>query len=270
MGVVVLAPELVGHVELGSQVVLLHQPPGTIGTCYGVTILEAVTQLVAGVVSVVGEARRVAAAEGSGDGQHVEVVTRQATRLVVFIDAHVGHGTIGAGHDVVAVVLVVVGEGHVHRGTELDAVTHVVVDDGRFRELVHLLANDRTRTLVVTGTDAEGCLVTTTRQVDIVAVLLTKLSHGINPVGIVRVVVVDVGHFRVVVQFRDGGCRLVGVEVSLLEHHGVTVTIQHLVTIGLPGTVELVGEVHLGRTTATTAQLDFDDTVGTLYTPLGC
>ena len=98
--------------------------------------------------------------------------------------------------------------------------------------------------------------------------LLTELLHFVDPVGVVAVVAVDVGEVVVVVKFGDGGSDLTWVVVGLFQHHGVAVTIEHLVAIGLPGAVELVGESHVGGTTVTTAQLDLDDTIGTTGTPL--
>ena len=124
-----------------------------------------------------------------------------------------------------------------------------------------MLANDRTGAHVVTGTDTEGCFLTTTRHCDVVLVLLTELLYSVNPISVVAEVVVDVGQFLVVVQLGEADVSLVRIEVSFLQHHGITVTIEHLVTIGLPCAAELVVEDNVGGTTVTTAQLDFDYTV---------
>ena len=206
------------------------------------------------------------------EGEHVEVVTRQVALGIIGHHAHVGHSLVGALQDVVAIVLVVVGEGHVHRGAELDAVAHLVVQRGALGELVHLLSDDGADALVVAGTDAELGLFTTAGEVDVIAVLLTELLHLVHPIGVVVEVVVDVGFVGVVVQLGDASSdavALCGIEVCLFQHHGVAVTVQHLVAVGLPGAVELIGEVHLCGTTTTAAQLDFDNTVGTSHTPLG-
>ena len=99
--------------------------------------------------------------------------------------------------------------------------------------------------------------------------LLTELAYGVDPIGVLAVVGIDVGFVLVVVQFRHIGGFLLGVEVGLLQHHGVAVTVEHLVAIGLPSAIELIGEGDVGLTLVTTAEFDFDDTVGTLGTPLG-
>ena len=200
MVVGILAPEFVGDVELGGQVVLLLLPPGQIGACHGVAVDKEVAQFVGRLTSIVLLPTGARLAERTGQGQHVEVVARLVAQGVVLVDAHVGHGSVGAGQDVVAVVLVVVAEGHVHRSTELDAVADVVVQRCALGELVVLLSDDGAGEFVVAGTDAERGLLATTVEVDRVTVFLTKLLHGIQPVGVVGVVVVDVRHFRVVVQ----------------------------------------------------------------------
>ena len=161
------------------------------------------------------------------------------------------------------------GEGHVHRGAELDTVTDVVIQSRGLGELIHLLPDDGTCRFIVTSTYAECSFFATTLQCDIIAMLFTETLHSIKPICVVREVIVDVGKFGVVVKLGNLSLHLCGIEEGFLLHHGVAVTVKHLVAVGLPSSRELIREVDLCGTTMTTTQLDFDDTICTFHTPLG-
>ena len=173
----------------------------------------------------------------------------------------------------ISVVLQVVGIGQREVGREADAVRHVVVQHQARGQTVHLLLDDRTRLVVVAGRDTEGSLLSTTRDVEVGLVLLTKLLDGVNPIGVL-VPVVGLGPRlgRHVVDFVDGrgGRRtLRGVVELFLEHHGVVVTIQQIVAARHPRTRELIAQRHFGFSACTALGGDLNDTVGALRTPDG-
>ena len=58
--------------------------------------------------------------------------------------------------------------------------------------------------------------------------------------------------------------------ISFLQHHGVTITIQHFHAWRLPSTREAVAKVHFGFTTSTTTSSDLDYTIRTSCTPNSC
>ena len=62
---------------------------------------------------------------------------------------------------------------------------------------------------------------------------------------------------------------MVWIVVCLLEHHGVSITSKHLITLGLPCAAELVSKVDAGLTTMTTTCLNLNDTIRAISTPLG-
>ena len=65
---------------------------------------------------------------------------------------------------------------------------------------------------------------------------LAKLRNLVNPVGILIKVAIVGRTVTVIGQLHNAGCivTLLGVEVSLLQHHGVFITAEHIHTLGLP------------------------------------
>ena len=96
------------------------------------------------------------------------------------------------------------------------------------------------------------------------------LLHLLQPVGIV-VVHLIFREGRVVVQLRNiaGHVAHLRIEVFFFHHHGVLVTVQHLIALGLIGArqTERIADARL--TTRTALGLDLDDTIRTLRTPDG-
>ena len=127
--------------------------------------------------------------------------------------------------------------------------------------------------MVETATDTERSLLTTTRDGDVVVLAETRLGDGVTPVGIVAILS-PLGKAARVVQIVDfgnsgsvrSGVVLTGVEVGLLQHHGVVVTTQQVIALGLMGGCELQGVGHVGLATDTTLGGQLDDTVTTLRT----
>ena len=275
--VIGLAEQLILNVELRGQVVLLLVPPCLFGTSHGITIHKHVLEIPGCLPVLVGTVFPLAGTTRAINGsqrQHVEVIIRRnkATGhrvLSVLIDTHVWHSIVCTRQDVVSVVLMVGRKGQVDIAGELNAVADPIVQSGRTREAVELLSDDRACALIVVGTDTEGCLITTTGKVKGEPVLLTELLYLLHPIGVMVVMVIYIRFVFHIIQLPQLCGPMVRIVVGLLKHHGVTITIQHLVASGLPGTFELVGEVDAGGTTVATACLDFDDTIGTVSTPLG-
>ena len=98
----------------------------------------------------------------------------------------------------------------------------------------------RTVIVLVTTTDTEGCLFTTTTDVQVVLLTQTKLCNGVNPVSIIIILLV-LRECRVIVQLTDirGSITLLGVEVALLQQHGIVITIEELITLRLVCTSHL-------------------------------
>ena len=123
--------------------------------------------------------------------------------------------------------------------------------------------------MVITTGYTEGCFFTTTGNSQTVVVCLSELSNGVNPVRIF-IVVGEVSRVIIEVhQLHNAGSHiaLFRIEVRLLEHHGIAITIQHLHAVRLPGATETIAEVHTGFTTRTTAGRNLDNTIRTTRTP---
>ena len=124
--------------------------------------------------------------------------------------------------------------------------------------------------MVIRTGHTEVGLFTTTRYRYAIVMCLTELSDFVYPirvliiVAIIRRVVLEIHDFRNAGLFFRQDARVV---ISLLQHHGIAVTIEHLHAFGLPRTREAVREVHACFTTGTTAGGDFDNTVRTSGTP---
>ena len=159
---------------------------------------------------------------------------------VLLVDGHVRHLLHGDIEQVV-VVHVVLGVGHREVGRDLDALTDIVVKCHTSGETVEFLHDHGTGLMVVTQADTEGGLLTTTGHGDVVVLTQTVLCDGVAPVGVVVVLLVF-GERRIVVDLTDvlTACiALCGVEVALLKHHGVVVTIEQCVALWLVGSGEL-------------------------------
>ena len=100
---------------------------------------------------------------------------------------------------------------------------------------------------------------------------LTELVHGVNPVCVLVEVVVVHRTALVVVQLHHVTCgtTLTGVEIGLLHHHGIAVTVKHVQTLGGPLASEAVREIDFRLTGRTTTGGDLNHTVGTARTPDG-
>ena len=155
--------------------------------------------------------------------------------VLVAVNGHVRHGLICLVEDSGVVLLIVrIVEREV--GGELDTVAHVVVEGHTGGETIELLLDDSTGLVVVGTGDTELCLLTTTRENECVVVSLTKLCNLVSPVGIL-IEVAEVHRTAAVIRDLDdvrSDVALRGVEVSLLEHHGVLISAEHLHTLGLP------------------------------------
>ena len=126
--------------------------------------------------------------------------------------------------------------------------------------------------MVIAGRDAEVGFLTTTCDGEGVILCPAGLLHFLRPFSIV-VPVLKLSPRFVVVDLVDvgGGCGALGrVVVHLLQHHGVVVTIQHVVALGLPAGLYTERVVHLGCASCTTLGLDLNDAVGAAVTPDCC
>ena len=125
--------------------------------------------------------------------------------------------------------------------------------------------------MVVAGRDTESSFLTTTRDIEVSLVLLTKLLDSTHPVGVlVPVVCLGPRLCRHVVDFvdsRSGRRTLGGVIELLLQHHGVVVTIQQFVAGRHPSASELIAHRHPWFTASATLGGNLDNTVSTLRTP---
>ena len=219
--------------------------------CDGVLVVQLVTQLT------------------GHRGQHGVIILQVVAVLVLLIDREVRHAHVRDGQQVAGVTLVL-GVGQRDVRLNLDAVANEVVEVHTRGEAVELLLDDRTRLMVVAGSDAEVGLLTATAQSQVVFLAPAGLLHQLQPVGIVVIHLV-LRERGVVVQLGDvtGLVTHGGVEVLLLQQHRVLVTVQHLVALRLVGTSQTEAVVDAGLTTRTTLGLDLDDTVRTLRTPDG-
>ena len=216
--VALLAEQLVLNAELRSQVVLLLLAVAQVGVCHGVAVLEHITEFPRGVETIVGDTSIVAFV--CSQGQHVEVlgiavlVIHGVAVDVVCIDRHVGHCLVCLTVSRVSHRVVVTGgEGHVNVRAELDAVADPVVQSSHCTETVEVLVDGCTVVHVITCTDTEGCLFATTRQSQVVVVLLTETADSVYPVGILVVVVEDTAVCIVVVQLQNALRGICGVVV---------------------------------------------------------
>ena len=273
---VLCAQEFVLDVEVRHDAVGLLLLPRHVGVGYGVTDGHHILQLRRGEVAVVRRHAR-------HRGVHQEVLARIVVIAVVAIDAGIGSHRQGHGEQrtvrtvvlaaAVGVVLQVIGIGQRKVGREAYAVAHVVVQHQAGGETVEALLDDGTRLVVVAARNTEGCLLTTTRNVHVGLMLLTELRNLLHPVGVL-VPVVGLGprlsgDVVNLVDGRGGRCTLRGVIELLLEHHGVVVTVQQVITAGHPGAGELIPQRHTGLAAYTALGGNLDDTVGTLRTPDG-
>ena len=121
--------------------------------------------------------------------------------------------------------------------------------------------------MVIVGRDTEYSLFTTTRDGETMALVPAGLGYCLHPVSIVVPVVV-LSPTLVVVQLIDvaGIVVLCGIEVGLLQHHGVVITREEVIAIGLEGTGQFQRVAHLGGTLGTTLGGQLDHTVTTLAT----
>ena len=230
------------------------------GNGYGVAQVADVTQL-PGRGSCNGRAFIVAGTFGQHDVELVRVLTL----CVLTIDRHVGGHLLGTSQDIVVVVAQVGRIGQRERGTERDAVADEVVECQLGREAVELLLDDGTVLMVVTGRYAEVGLLTTTGDGQVVILAPSRLLYFVHPVGVVvpvlelspRLVVVDL------IDVRGSRGALCGVVVHFLQHHGVVVTVQQVVTLGLPRGLNTQGVVHTGGTAGTTLRANLNHTVST-------
>ena len=258
------AQQFVLDAEVRGQTVGFFAVRSLIGNGHGVAKTPDGCQLIAGEVTILG-------IDTAGTGVHDVVFISIRAVGILAEDAHVGRHLLGQAEDVVTVVTVVarVGQGKV-RG-EADAVAHVVVEHQARGELLELLFDDGTRLVLVTGGDAEGSLLTTTREVQVVLMLSAELCHGVHPVGIV-VPVLILRPCGVIVQLLDvrGGIGFLGrIVEGLLHQHGVAVTVEQLVALRLPGAGELIGEIQAGFSTHTVLRRNEQHTIGALRAPYG-
>ena len=176
--------------------------PREVGYGHGVTVVNHVLQIVGteavpdGTVSIVVGGTRV-----TGCAIHLEVLTGVLV-AVVAPDAHVRHSLVSLGKNV-GVVLLILGVGKAEVRAELDAVRHLIVEGHTGGEAVEHLLDDGTGLVVVTGRNAELCLVATTAEVYIELVGLAKLCYLVNPVGVLVVVVVVHRALGVVHELQD-------------------------------------------------------------------
>ena len=146
--------ELILNVEVGVESVNLLTLRCQVGNSYRVTKSTDITQLVGGVVAIVGS-------ESVHHGVHDIVLISIRAISILTINRHVGGELLGDTEEV-AVVLLVVGISQREVGSETDALTHVEVEGETGSESVEHLLDDGTCLVSVTGTDTEGCLLSTT------------------------------------------------------------------------------------------------------------
>ena len=240
--VVFLAEELVLEGELGCDGVGGCAVVCEVGDGDGVAVTDHVAQVVGREVGVVGHQSGTGCCGGHDVVFAGVVVLAGGLVVLPAVYAHVRHGLVGVAEEVVVVVLVVLGIDEREVRAELDAVADVVVEGETCGEAVETLLDDGTGLVVVVAADAERCLLTTSGEVDTVVVGLSELCDFVNPVGILVVVGVVCGVVLEVHELHDSRCHvaLLGVEVCLLEHHGVSVTVEHLHAFGLPCSAEAV------------------------------
>ena len=122
--------------------------------------------------------------------------------------------------------------------------------------------------MVVTCSNTEVSLLTTTAQSNIVVLAPTRLFHGIYPVSIVVIhLILREFTTRLVVDFVDigtGTSLQVRIEIFLFQHHGVLVTIEEVHAFRLVGAGQTEAIGHSGLTTDTAFGLDLDNTISTL------
>ena len=259
-GRVVLAHQVVVEAELRRDTVGLLVAPGLFG--YG----DRVTQTADGrqLSRRCSCQRRTDIVRGTLRQHDIEFIGVVAVGILT-IDGHVGRQLLRTAQNVVIVVAQVGRIGQREGGAERDAVRHEVVECQFRGEAVELLLDDGTRLVVVTGRDAEVGLLATTGKRQVVVLAPAGLLHLLHPVGVV-VPVLELSPRAVVVDLVDvGRCRgaLGGVVVHLLQHHGVVVTVQQVVTLGLPRGLNTQGVVHTGGTAGTTLRANLNHTVST-------
>ena len=271
--VVALAQKLVFQLELGLDGIRRGVGPSLVGDSHGVTVVDHVGEEVRRFA-----ARRADQTSFTGSGRHDEVLTGVdvftytvgSFAVFVAINRHVRHGVVCTAEEVARIVLLVLRVSQGEGGGELDAVRHPVVEGETGRQAVEGLLDDGTRFVVVRTGHTEVGLFTTTRYRHAVVVRLTELCDFVYPIRVLVVVTIIRGVVLEVHDFRDA--RLLfredaRVVISLLQHHGVAVTVQHIHAGRLPSTRETVAEVHLRLTAGTTTGGDFDYTVRTSRTP---
>ena len=250
---VVQSQQLVAQLELGGDVIAGLVALGQMGQRHGVLVVQLVAQLLA------------------HGGQHGVVFAGDVVALVVFlVDREVRHAHVGYGQQVTGVAVVLgVGQGDV--GLNLDAVADEVVEVHARGEAVQLLLDDGARLVVVAGADAEVGLLTAAAQGQVVVLAPAGLLHQVQPVGVV-IVHAPLGEAaRAVVNLVNVARSIAhaGVEVLLLQQHGVLVAIEQTVAVGLVGAGQAEAVVHLRLAAHAALGLDLDDAVGTLRSPDG-
>ena len=123
--------------------------------------------------------------------------------------------------------------------------------------------------MVVVARYTERCLFTTTIENEVVVVGLSELCNFVTPIGVV-VEVPEIHRTGIVIRdfnYVRGNAALRRIEVCLLQHHGVLVTVQHLHTLRLPRAGKAVREVDTCLTAASATGLNFDNTVSTARAP---
>ena len=167
--------------------------------------------------------------------------------------------------DVIIIIPMVVSISQRERCTERNTVTHEIVKCQFRRETVKCLFDDSTILAVVTSRDAEVCLFTTTLNCHVVILAPSCLLNGFHPVSVIvpvfklcpRTVVVNL------IDIRGSSCTLRRIVIHLLKHHCVVITIQQIVTFGLPVGLYTQRIVHASLTTRTTLGNNGDYTIGT-------
>ena len=271
---ILLTQQLVFERERGVDRIRALAGPSQIGNGNGVTVVDHITQVIGGQVGVIVQQHPFVFLTGCG--RHEIIFARveiSSANLIILLtsNGHVRHRLVGFGENIITVVLIVLRVGQREVRSELDAIRHIVVQSQTRRETVEALFDDRTYFVVIRSRHAERGLFTTTGDVHTVVVHLTDLRHLFHPVRVLIIVGIISRTVGEIHQLNNAGSRitLFRIEVSLLQHHRIAGTIEHVQSLRLPRARKTVVETDTRLTTASAACGDFDHTIRTARTPDG-